>query len=103
MAMCVRQPVGLCAMITPWNFPMAIPSWKMLPALVCGNTVVIKPASETPASTFNLVQCLLDAGLPPGVANIVTGSGRGVGQPLVEHPDVSVVSFTGSTETGRLI
>src|SRR5215207_4988930 len=102
-AMCVRQPVGLCGLITPWNFPMAIPSWKLLPALICGNTVVIKPAEDTPASTYNLVQCLLDAGLPPGVVNIVTGFGPSAGQPLVEHPDVSVLSFTGSTDTGRLI
>src|SRR5919199_1954733 len=102
-AMCVRQPVGLCGLITPWNFPMAIASWKMLPALVCGNTVVIKPAEDASASTFNLVQCLIDAGLPPGVVNIVTGYGPSAGQPLVEHPDVPVISFTGSTATGRLV
>lgn len=102
-AMSVRMPVGVCAMITPWNFPMAIPSWKLLPALVCGNTCVIKPAQDTPLSTFNLVQALVDAGLPPGVVNIVTGSGSTVGAPLVEHPLVRAVSFTGSSEVGRSV
>jgi acyl-CoA reductase-like NAD-dependent aldehyde dehydrogenase len=101
--MSVRQPLGVCGLITPWNFPMAIPSWKMLPALITGNTVVIKPAEDTPLSTFNLVQCLVDAGLPPGVVNIVTGHGPSAGQPLIEHPDVAVVSFTGSTATGKLV
>ena len=72
-AMSVRMPVGVCGMITPWNFPMAIPSWKLFPALVCGNTCVIKPAEDTPLSTFNLVELLLEAGLPEGVVNIVTG------------------------------
>jgi alpha-ketoglutaric semialdehyde dehydrogenase len=102
-AMAVRQPIGICTMITPWNFPMAIPSWKLLPAIVCGNTAVIKPAQDTPLSTFNLVRALVDAGLPPGVVNIVTGFGAQVGGPLLEHPDVSAVSFTGSTEVGRVI
>jgi len=102
-AMAVRQPVGICTMITPWNFPMAIPSWKLLPAIVCGNTCVIKPAQDTPLSTFNLVRTLVDAGLPKGVVNIVTGFGSEVGAPLLEHPDVSAVSFTGSTEVGRVI
>src|ERR1700744_3558382 len=74
-AMSVRMPVGVCGMITPWNFPMAIPSWKLFPALMCGNTCVIKPAEDTPLSTFNLVELLLDAGLPEGVVNIVTGFG----------------------------
>ena len=101
--MSIRQPIGVCGLITPWNFPMAIASWKMLPALICGNTVVIKPAEDTPASTFNLVECLVDAGLPPGVVNIVTGYGPTAGQPLVEHADVPVVSFTGSTATGRVV
>ncbi len=99
----IRQPVGVCGLITPWNFPMAIPSWKMLPALICGNTVVIKPAEDTSASTYNLVQCLIDTGLPPGVVNIVTGYGPSAGQPLVEHPDVNIISFTGSTATGRRV
>jgi aldehyde dehydrogenase (NAD+) len=101
--MSIRQPLGVCGLITPWNFPMAIPSWKMLPALVSGNTVVIKPAEDAPISTYNLVECLMDAGLPPGVVNIVTGFGPGAGQPLVEHPDVPVLSFTGSTATGKLV
>jgi alpha-ketoglutaric semialdehyde dehydrogenase len=99
----IRQPIGVVGMITPWNFPMAIASWKMLPALVCGNTVVIKPGEDASISTFNLVECLVEAGLPPGVVNIVTGYGPSAGQPLVEHPDVPVISFTGSTEVGRLV
>ncbi|KAB8145032.1 aldehyde dehydrogenase family protein [Chloroflexia bacterium SDU3-3] len=101
--MSIRQPLGVCGLITPWNFPMAIASWKMLPALVCGNTIVIKPGEDTPASTYNLVECLVEAGLPEGVVNIVTGYGTTAGQPLVEHPDVPVISFTGSTATGRLV
>ena len=102
-AMSVREPLGVVAMITPWNFPMAIPSWKMMPALVCGNTVVIKPATDTPLSTYNLVQILIEAGLPAGVVNIVNGRGDGAGAPLVTHAGVAAVSFTGSTETGRLV
>ena len=102
-AMAVRQPVGICAMITPWNFPMAIPSWKLLPAVVCGNTCVIKPAQDTPLSTFNLVRALDDAGLPKGVINIVTGYGSMVGTPLADHPDVRAVSLTGSSEVGRIV
>ncbi len=101
--MSIRQPIGVCGMITPWNFPMAIASWKMLPAIVCGNTVVIKPAEDTPISTYNLVEALMEAGLPPGVINIVTGYGPSAGQPIVEHADVPVVSFTGSTATGRQV
>ena len=103
MAMCVRQPVGVCALITPWNFPMAIPSWKMMPALVCGNTLVIKPAEDTPLSTFNLVKAAEEAGVPAGVINIVTGVGESAGAPLTEHPGVRLVSFTGSTDTGRVV
>src|SRR6201988_2303404 len=102
-AMAVRQPLGVCAMITPWNFPMAIPSWKLLPAIVCGTTCVIKPAQDTPLSTFNLVRALVDAGLPKGVVNIVTGFGPDVGAPLLEHPDVRAISFTGSSEVGRIV
>jgi len=102
-AMAIRQPLGVCAMITPWNFPMAIPSWKLLPALVCGNTCVIKPAQDTPLSTFNLVRTLVDAGVPKGVLNIVTGFGSKVGGPLTEHPDIRAVSLTGSTEVGRIV
>jgi alpha-ketoglutaric semialdehyde dehydrogenase len=102
-AMSVRMPVGVCGMIAPWNFPMAIPSWKLFPALVCGNTCVIKPAEDTPLSTYNLVQTLMDAGLPPGVVNIVTGFGPEAGAPLVEHPLVRAISFTGSSEVGRIV
>ncbi len=102
-AMTVRQPIGICAMITPWNFPMAIPSWKIMPALVLGNTVVIKPASDTPLSTYNLVQTLTEAGVPRGVINLVTGGGRDVGEPLMSHADTGLVSFTGSTEIGRRV
>jgi len=102
-AMSVRMPVGVCGMIAPWNFPMAIPSWKLFPALVCGNTCVIKPAEDTPLSTFNLVQTLIDAGLPKGVVNIVTGYGPDAGAPLVSHPGVRAVSFTGSSEVGRIV
>src|SRR5215475_2342073 len=102
-AMAVRTPVGVCGMITPWNFPMAIPSWKLLPAIVCGNTCVIKPAQDTPLSTFNLVRTLIDAGLPKGVINIVTGFGSSVGGPLTEHPDVRAISLTGSTAVGRTV
>ena len=102
-AMSVRMPIGVCGMITPWNFPMAIPSWKLLPAIVCGNTCVIKPAEDTPLSTFNLVRALMEAGLPRGVINIVTGHGPEVGGPLNCHPDVRAISFTGSSEVGKLI
>src|SRR5437899_5694772 len=102
-AMSVRQSTGVCGLITPWNFPMAIPSWKMMPALICGNTVVIKPAGDTPLSVYNLVQILAEAGLPRGVVNIVSGGGSSVGVPLVNHPDVPVISFTGSTEVGRQV
>jgi aldehyde dehydrogenase (NAD+) len=102
-AMSVRMPVGVVGMITPWNFPMAIPSWKLFPALVAGNTCVIKPAEDTPLSTYNLVQTLMDAGLPEGVVNIVSGLGPDAGAPLVEHPDVRAVSFTGSSEIGSLV
>jgi alpha-ketoglutaric semialdehyde dehydrogenase len=102
-AMSVRMPVGVCGMITPWNFPMAIPSWKLFPALVCGNTCVIKPAEDTPLSTFNLVELLLEAGLPEGVVNIVTGFGPDAGAPLVSHPEVNAISFTGSSEVGRIV
>jgi acyl-CoA reductase-like NAD-dependent aldehyde dehydrogenase len=102
-AMCVRMPIGVCGMITPWNFPMAIPSWKLFPALVAGNTCVIKPAEDTPLSTLNLVQTLYDAGLPKGVVSVVFGSGSQVGARLVEHPDVRAISFTGSSEVGRIV
>ncbi len=102
-AMSVRQPIGVCGMITPWNFPMAIPSWKMMPALACGNTVVLKPAEDTPLSSYRLVDTMVEAGLPAGVVNLVSGDGPGAGAPLAEHKDVPVISFTGSTATGRII
>ena len=103
MAMCIRQPVGVSALITPWNFPMAIPSWKMMPALICGNPIVIKPAEDTPLSTINLARAAEEAGIPRGVINVVVGTGEQAGAPLTTHPSVRLVSFTGSTETGRLV
>jgi aldehyde dehydrogenase (NAD+) len=102
-AMSMRQPLGVSSIITPWNFPMAIPSWKIIPALVCGNTVVFKPASQTPLSAVNFVKVLEDAGIPPGVVNMVTGDGDEVGTPLTTHEAVRVVSFTGSTHVGRIV
>src|SRR6266446_3408098 len=102
-AMAIRQPLGVCAMIAPWNFPMAIPSWKLLPAVVAGNTCVIKPAQDTPLSTFNLARTLSDAGVPRGVINVVSGFGSDVGGPLLEHPDVRAISLTGSTAVGRIV
>src|SRR5690242_6998787 len=100
-AMAVRTPIGVCGMIAPWNFPMAIPSWKLLPAIVCGNTCVIKPAQDTPLSVYNFVQALTDAGVPQGVVNIVSGFGSTTGVPITEHPDIKAVSFTGSSAVGR--
>jgi aldehyde dehydrogenase (NAD+) len=102
-AMAVRQPLGVCVMITPWNFPMAIPSWKLFPAIVAGNTCVIKPAQDTPLSVFNFVRALADAGLPKGVVNIVTGFGSRIGGPLLSNPEVRAVSLTGSTDVGRIV
>src|SRR5438067_3127623 len=102
-AMSVRQPLGVCAVITPWNFPMAIPSWKIIPALVCGNTVVFKPATLTPLSALNFVKVLEDAGVPPGVVNLVTGGGGEVGDAMSTHDHIRVVSFTGSTDVGRTV
>jgi len=102
-AMSVRQPLGVCAIVTPWNFPMAIPSWKIAPALVCGNTVVMKPATLTPLSAVHYVRILEEAGLPPGVVNLVTGGGGDVGHALTTAPEVKVVSFTGSTDVGRTV
>ncbi|MDQ3063962.1 MAG: aldehyde dehydrogenase family protein, partial [Acidobacteriota bacterium] len=101
-AMCVRQPVGVCGLITPFNFPMAIPSWKLIPALVCGNTVVIKSGEDVPLSTVNLVKSCEEAGIPKGVVNVVNGFSE-AGEALVNHKDVRLISFTGSTDTGRII
>jgi alpha-ketoglutaric semialdehyde dehydrogenase len=101
-AMSVRQPLGVCAIITPWNFPMAIPSWKIVPALVCGNTVVFKPSSNTPLSAHHFVRVLIEAGIPTGVVNMITGDAD-VGTAMTTDPRVSVVSFTGSTNVGRQV
>jgi len=98
--MSVRQPIGVVGAITPWNFPIAIPSWKMIPALVCGNTVVLKPARDTPALGERFVELIAEAGIPAGVVNVVHGGGGSVGDRLVRHPDVRVISLTGSRETG---
>jgi alpha-ketoglutaric semialdehyde dehydrogenase len=98
--MSVRTPVGVVGAITPWNFPIAIPSWKLAPALVCGNTVVLKPAEDTPSLAERFVELLDEAGLPAGVVNIVHGYGETAGDALVRHPDVPIVTFTGSRETG---
>ena len=102
-AMSTRNPLGVCGLITPWNFPMAIPSWKAIPALVCGNTVVLKPAEDTPLSAVHFVKALEAAGVPPGVVNLVMGSGAEAGAALSKHSGVSVVSFTGSCEVGSLV
>jgi alpha-ketoglutaric semialdehyde dehydrogenase len=98
--MSVRMPIGVVGAITPWNFPVAIPSWKMVPALVCGNTIVFKPATDTPLLGERFVELLVEAGIPPGVVNIVHGGGAAVGDRLVRHPDVPVITITGSRETG---
>ncbi len=97
----LRKPLGVVALITPWNFPSAIPAWKMAPALVAGNTVVIKPASLAPLSAYRIVEALHEAGIPAGVLNYVTGSGGSVGNALIEHPAIRAVSFTGSCEVGN--
>jgi aldehyde dehydrogenase (NAD+) len=96
-----RKPLGVVSLVTPWNFPIAIPAWKLAPALVAGNSVVIKPASLAPLCTVRLVECLNDAGLPQGVLNMVTGSGSAIGDELIHHPAVKAVSFTGSCQVGR--
>ncbi len=98
--MSVRMPIGVVGAITPWNFPIAIPSWKLIPALVCGNTVVLKPATDTPLLAERFVELMVEAGIPAGVVNIVHGGGGTVGERLVRHPDVPVITLTGSRETG---
>jgi alpha-ketoglutaric semialdehyde dehydrogenase len=100
-AMSIREPIGVAGIITPWNFPMAIPCWKMMPALVSGNTVVFKPSSDTPHCATLLVELMAEAGFPAGTVNLVTGPGAEVGDAIVSSPDVPVISFTGNTETGR--
>jgi acyl-CoA reductase-like NAD-dependent aldehyde dehydrogenase len=102
-AMSIRQPIGIAGIITPWNFPIAIPCWKMMPALVSGNTVVFKPASDTPHCATLVVELMAEAGFPVGVVNLVTGSGSDVGDAIVESPDVPVISFTGHSSTGKSI
>jgi acyl-CoA reductase-like NAD-dependent aldehyde dehydrogenase len=102
-AMSIRQPIGIAGIITPWNFPMAIPCWKMMPALVAGNTVVFKPASDTPHCATLLVELMAEAGFPAGTVNLVTGSGAEVGNAIVDSPDVPVISFTGHSSTGKAI
>ena len=102
-AMSFRRPVGVAGLITPFNFPMAIPTWKMFPALLCGNAVIFKPAEDVPHTAHLLVEILLDAGLPPEVVQLLHGEGSVIGKAMVEHPDVPVISFTGSTETGSII
>jgi acyl-CoA reductase-like NAD-dependent aldehyde dehydrogenase len=98
-----REPLGVVGLIVPWNFPIAIASWKLGPALACGNTVVLKPAELTPLTAIRLAELALEAGFPEGVLNVVPGSGSVVGQRLVEHPDVAKIGFTGSTEVGRSV
>jgi aldehyde dehydrogenase (NAD+) len=102
-AMSIREPIGVAGIITPWNFPMAIPCWKTMPALVTGNTVVLKPSSDTPHCATLLVELMAEAGFPPGTVNLVTGRGSEVGDAIVASPDVQVISFTGNTRTGKHI
>ena len=98
-----REPLGVVGLIVPWNFPANIASWKLGPALACGNTVVLKPAELTPLSAIRLGELCLEAGIPEGVVNVLVGKGSVVGQRLIEHPDVAKIAFTGSTEVGRLV
>jgi acyl-CoA reductase-like NAD-dependent aldehyde dehydrogenase len=102
-AMSYRRPIGIAGLITPFNFPMAIPTWKMFPALTCGNAVILKPAEDVPQTATVLVEILLEAGLPPEVIQLVHGLGESVGKAIVEHPAIPLISFTGSTETGRIV
>ncbi len=98
-----REPLGVVGLIVPWNFPANIASWKLGPALACGNTIVLKPAELTPLSALRLAELCLEAGIPEGVVNVLVGKGSIVGQRLIEHPDVAKIAFTGSTEVGRLV
>ena len=102
-AMTFREPLGVVGLIVPWNFPLNIASWKLGPALACGNTVVLKPAELTPLSALRLSELVLDAGVPEGVVNVLVGKGSVVGQRLIEHPDVAKIGFTGSTEVGKVV
>src|SRR5204862_4319576 len=103
VGMTFREPLGVVALITPWNFPLVIASWKLAPALAAGNTVVLKPAELTPLTALEFERLAVEAGIPEGVVNVVAGPGSTCGQRLVEHPDVAKVAFTGSTEVGRTI
>ena len=102
-AMAIRVPIGVAGIITPWNFPMAIPTWKIFPAVLSGNTVVFKPATDTPKTAATLVEIMMDAGIPEGVVNIVHGAGSEVGSAITSHPDIDLISFTGSTVVGKQI
>lgn len=99
----IKQPIGVCGQIIPWNYPLAMAAWKLGPTLACGNTVVLKAAKQTPLSILYLATLIPKAGFPPGVINIINGYGREAGAALVSHPDVDKVAFTGSTETGRAV
>jgi acyl-CoA reductase-like NAD-dependent aldehyde dehydrogenase len=99
----LREPVGVCGQIIPWNFPLLMASWKIAPALACGNVVILKPAEQTPLTAIRLGELICEAGLPEGVVQIITGFGPGAGSAIAEHPDVDKVAFTGSTEVGKLI
>jgi acyl-CoA reductase-like NAD-dependent aldehyde dehydrogenase len=99
----LREPVGVCGQIIPWNGPLAMAAWKIAPALACGNTVILKPAEQTPLTALRLGELLLEAGVPEGVVNIVTGFGETAGAAISAHPDIDKVAFTGSTEVGKLI
>jgi acyl-CoA reductase-like NAD-dependent aldehyde dehydrogenase len=103
LSLTVRHPIGIVGLITPWNFPIAIPTWKLWPALLAGNCTILKPAEETPLCAQRLVELIDEAGVPPGVVNLVQGTGEEAGTALVAHPDVRAISFTGSLETGKLI
>lgn len=98
-----RAPLGVVGVITPWNFPVAIPIWKMAPALVYGNTVVIKPAQETAVTAAKVIECMAEAGLPAGVLNLVTGNGSVIGQGIIDHPDINGITFTGSDNVGKMV
>lgn len=103
MCLTYREPIGVCALITPWNFPMAIPAWKGFHALICGNTFILKPAEDTPLCAAEFITCLAEAGFPSGVVNLVQGRGETAGAALVNHADVNLISFTGSSETGAAV
>src|SRR6188472_1846157 len=97
----LREPVGVVAAIVPWNFPLLLAAWKIAPALACGNTVIVKPASQTPLTALALAEIGLEVGLPPGVLNVLTGPGAKLGQAIVEHPGIDKIAFTGDTSTGK--